>query len=211
MPTSDADLQKLLQQINVLGKVEAAGANGEHVLESTVTTITKLITPAVAALGGLSAIGTAIAAFWGQSETPVRVAVVAGLSAVLVAVCFSLAILVGNDLRSRAAGQVAIYEARRDIAVAALKPQAAGGPSKTTSGAGSVTPGQVALIALAASLQNAAVRGPNGVGKLRGIRQGDDGSVQLYMTLNDGSEDWADLSKVDLQTARYSADGNLQG
>ncbi len=71
----------------------------------------------MAALGGLTAIGSTIASFVSTAHDSVRIAALASGAAVIVAVVLGFAYIVSTDLRSRSQGSVAIYEARRAICV----------------------------------------------------------------------------------------------
>ena len=112
-----SELQKDLRGLNLLGlKVGLARDEtdtGADVLESTVTRLTKWITGLVAGFGGISA--ATVGATWDKLSDHVKVATMYGLGFVLAAGVLAIGILVSSDLRSRAAGQVAIYNARRDI------------------------------------------------------------------------------------------------
>jgi hypothetical protein len=125
---SDPDLlqplQTLLQGLNLLGEQTAdtgdnkpADANdpGAQALESTATTVAKIGAPIVAALGGLTAIGSTIASFASTSHDSVRIAALASSGAVIVAAVLGFAYIVGTDLQSRSRSTVAIYDARRAI------------------------------------------------------------------------------------------------
>ena len=123
-------LQTLLQGLNLLGD-KTANTNptkpadpddpGAQALESTATAMVRVAAPAVAGLGGLAAIGSAIGTFFGSSDDSVRVAAVASAAGVLVVVILGLAYIVGADLQSRSRSTVAIYEARRAIGVQFLQ------------------------------------------------------------------------------------------
>src|ERR1700761_672106 len=119
-------LQTLLKGLNLLGTKTADNPPGGEdpgveVLESTATTVAKKVAPIVASVGGLTAIGSAIASFASTSHDSVRIAALASAGAVIVARILGFAYIVGTDLQSRSRGTVAIYEARRAIGLQFLQ------------------------------------------------------------------------------------------
>src|ERR1700761_2134674 len=125
-------LQTLLKGLNLLGTKTADNPPGGEdpgveVLESTATTVAKKVAPIVASVGGLTAIGSAIASFASTSHDSVRIAALASAGAVIVAAVLGFAYIVGTDLQSRSRGTVAIYEARRAIGLQFLQEALAAG------------------------------------------------------------------------------------
>jgi hypothetical protein len=122
------DLQKILQGLNLLGqdisnaddKGNPAQDPGSQALESLVTRTTKWFGGAVAALGGTSAVTAFIGKFW-SSNSNAHTTILWGGSIVAAASAVGVAVIVAGDLLSRARGQAAIYDARREITVQFMK------------------------------------------------------------------------------------------
>jgi Short C-terminal domain len=72
------------------------------------------------ALGGITAVTAVATRFWNGQQGGVRIAVVAATGAVIAGVAIALAIIVSSDVRARASGAVAIYDARARVAVKLL-------------------------------------------------------------------------------------------
>ena len=121
------DLQTLLQGLNLLGQdISTPGRPAENdpgtwALESAATSVTMLGGKLVTALGGLSVVGAAIAAFWKGSNDSIRVPAIWSLGIVAAAAAIALALLIASDLRARAYGQRAMYDARSVVAAEFLK------------------------------------------------------------------------------------------
>lgn len=116
-------LQKLLTGINVLGSsTDSTGgafstpAQSVAIIESGATSLTKWWTGAAGALGGATAIAAAVTRFWNGQQGGTRIALIATTGAVIAAVAIALAIIIASDVSGRAAGAVAVYEARRSVA-----------------------------------------------------------------------------------------------
>lgn len=235
------DLQKLLQGLNLLGQdISQPGDSGEHdpgasSVESVATMTTKVAGTVAGTLGITTAgFATWASRFW-SSNPSVHSSVVWALAIAAAAAALTFGIVVSSDLRARARGQGAMYDARKAIAVEFIKhstaaattsiagssaqPQAAGGGgngggSTTQSNVAAAPPKapltaeQVALVALAAAHQDAPVTVPKGTARLRGIIRSDDQSgcgVQLGVHLDTGGDDWVDLEKVTLNEETYAA------
>lgn len=76
--------------------------------------------PPFGALGGATAITAAITKFWNGEHGDVRIALLATTGAVIAVIAIALAMIISSDLRARAAGAVAIYDARAKVASAML-------------------------------------------------------------------------------------------
>jgi hypothetical protein len=143
-------LSGLLTDLNLLG-VPADAGQGLAVLESTATNLTKWWGPALAALGGGTAVLGAINGFWGSLDEGPRSAVIGGSALVLAAAVIGIAIIINADVRARAQGQAATFAARAEItkqflelsyaasAAAAAATAAPQGGGQSAGGAGTVS------------------------------------------------------------------------
>lgn len=122
-------LQTVLRQINVLPdeKASASGASGllstpdsVAVIESGATALSKWWTALVGALGGTAVIVGAVQRFWSNQTGGTRIALIASFAGFLAAAVLAIAIIVSADVRGRATGSVAEYNARSDVTVAFL-------------------------------------------------------------------------------------------
>jgi hypothetical protein len=132
---------QLLQDIHVLapGKAlqSADGAqavfNGPPqsvaIIEAGATALGKWWATTLGAGAGLTGIVAAVKGIWGNEPEPVRVALVAGAAIVLSALSVAIAVIVNGDVRGRAAGSVAEYQARAQVATAFLGASAGGSKS----------------------------------------------------------------------------------
>jgi hypothetical protein len=125
-------LKDLLEGLNALGTPGSATgsaltspAQSVAIIESGATALSKVWTTLVGALGGITAVTAVATRFWNGQQGGTRIAVVAVTGAVIAAVAIALAIIVGSDVRARASGAVAIYDARARIAVKLLEVSAA--------------------------------------------------------------------------------------
>jgi hypothetical protein len=115
-------LKEILNGVSLLGDAKDGGSafagpsQGVAILEANATALTKWWSVAVGALGGTTAIATAVSGFWDGETGGVRIALVAATGAILAAATIALAIIVSADVRGRAAGAQAIYSARAAIA-----------------------------------------------------------------------------------------------
>lgn len=86
------------------------------IIESGATALSKWWSVAAAGLGGTAAISTAVSKFWAGQHGGERIALIASMAGVVGAALVSIAIIVASDVRGRAAGGVAQYNARAQIA-----------------------------------------------------------------------------------------------
>jgi hypothetical protein len=112
---------QLLTGINMLGTQDQAGSFLNNpkpnvaIIESTATSLTKVVGTLVGSLGGASAVATGGLAIWGGLQGGERIAVIAASAGLLSAIAVALSVIVGSDIRGRATGAVAIYEARATV------------------------------------------------------------------------------------------------
>lgn len=118
-----APLLDVLRGVDILAKEGAtSGGVGKSpdpsvaIIESGATSLSKVWTAAVSALGGATAITTVATRFWSNLQGNERVAAVAATGAVIAAAIIALAIIVSADVRGRALGTTEIYAARARIA-----------------------------------------------------------------------------------------------
>lgn len=111
-------LQNLLRGLNLLGKATSLADGGKdpgaEALEANATNLAKYLTPVVSAVGGTGAVGAVITGFQTQSDS-VRIAALAGGTAIIAAALLAFAYVVGRDLKSRTEGTLATYQARNAI------------------------------------------------------------------------------------------------
>jgi len=81
-------------------------------IESDATAIAKQVGRIIVAVGGLSAVGAVIAAFWRGSDAPIRVVTLGGTAVLLAASAIALAIVVRADVTARAHAAAAHSQAR---------------------------------------------------------------------------------------------------
>lgn len=194
-------VRNLLQGINLLGAVPAAvvpapgtesdtSANtngtlpGVAILEANATKVSKLFAGLAGGSGALAGIGAAIASFWNIATPDLRLVIVGGASAVMAFAVMAVAIIVNADLKSRAAGQIAIYQARQAITTQFLAasltastrgaPPAAGAAVASTSTPRPVVPipPEHLVVMLAAAREAALVEFTDGrQGNLAGLKE----------------------------------------
>jgi hypothetical protein len=225
-----SQLQSLLQGINLLGtktaddsnvisKVGQEGDPGAAVLESETTALGKIFAPIVAGLGGLTAIGGAIGSFVTNSHDSVRIAALGGAAGVLVAAILGFAYIASSDLKSRASGAVATYEARKEISLQFLQdvlaasqlpgakadvskvdgdspPPTSPAPKSDDSSSGTSPASAAAVVALAASGAKAYILHKDDLktGHLAGINCSDKISVKWID--EKGGDNWSDIGEI---------------
>jgi hypothetical protein len=118
----------LLNQLNLLGTrpdylkddglqgVFTTPAPSVAVIEQGATAITKLWSALLAA--GITATGivAVVQGIWGNGHDSVRIAIIGGSALVLAALSIAIALIVSNDVRSRADGAVSTIQARTAVA-----------------------------------------------------------------------------------------------
>jgi hypothetical protein len=90
------------------------------IIEAGATQISKASANQVKALGGLTGIAGAVAAFW-EKNHDIRIIVVAAAAFVLAAALIAIAVIVSSDVRARANAAAAQYDARARVAEAYLQ------------------------------------------------------------------------------------------
>lgn len=128
-----ASLQSVLRGVNVLGSAtkDASGGaftipdQGEAIIESGATSLTKWYAGTISAAGGATVIFAAVNKFWVSQQGGTKIALIGGVAAVITGLAISLALIVSSDIRCRAMAAHSVYEARRGIAIAYLEAAAA--------------------------------------------------------------------------------------
>ena len=115
LPTTD-DLGKNSAGAAIRGTPESVS-----IIEAGGTALSKGYAVVIAALGGSAAVATGVTGFWSGEGTGVRIALTAGTAVFLAASVIAIAVIVAADVGGRAAGAVAQYDARRQIAVSVLE------------------------------------------------------------------------------------------
>jgi hypothetical protein len=142
---SSDNTQELIKLLNSLELLPAPGSTpptgtfevGDkdfQVLKAGVTKITSWVSRIIAVAGGAGALWAAVEAYFNHSRPGLQITLVAAAAAIVGLAALSLSMVVGADLRARAVGTAALYEARGQVAAAfeALK-----GTQSLFAGAGS--------------------------------------------------------------------------
>src|SRR6202035_1466809 len=119
---------QLLQDLHVLASgTDLAQADGRQaafkgppqsvaIIEAGATALGKWWATTLGAGAGLTAIVATVQGIWGNEHDLVRVAFVGGAAVVLAALAVAIGLIVSGDVRGRAAGAVAEYQARAQVA-----------------------------------------------------------------------------------------------
>lgn len=203
LPTHE-DLDKNSAGAAIRGTPESVS-----IIEAGGTALSKGFAAAIAALGGSAAVATGITGFWGGEGTGVRIALTAGTAVVVAAAVIAIAVIVAADVGSRAAGAVAQYDARRQIAVSMLElslaaHRAAADGSTYAARAGSVV-WSLAVVGWPAEVVK---KGSGVVAVLSGVRGGADGNPQVQITRsNDGVMEWCNPDELELRENTFTRSG----
>jgi hypothetical protein len=115
-------LKNILTGINALGgpgdssgSAFSAPSQSVAIIESGATSLTKWWSAAVGALGGATAITAAASGFWNSQTGATRIALLSATAGVIAAATVAIAWIVTSDVRGRAVGAAAIYEARSRV------------------------------------------------------------------------------------------------
>jgi hypothetical protein len=213
-------LQSLLVGLNVLPKPEDVEDDNNFwwafrgtpqsvaILESGATALSKGWTVVIGALGGAAAITAAVKNFWQSSPLSVQIALLAATAVVVTAAIIAIAQMVSSELKARATGAVALYDARKAVALqflaSSLSVSQSGGASSPAAG----TADNAVLVAIAAAQGRAAViHVPTGTsGHISGVRQVK-GETQLqYRRDGDEQVDWCSPGEFSL--TEFSFEGS---
>ena len=126
---SSDNTQQLIKLLNSLELLPAPGSSpptgtfdvGDkdfQVLKAGVTKITGWVSRLIAVAGGAGAVWAAVEAYFNHSRPGLQIALVAAAAAIIGLAALSLALVIGADLRARAVGTAALYEARGQVAAA---------------------------------------------------------------------------------------------
>lgn len=193
LPTAD-DLKENSAKAALRGTPDSVS-----IIEAGGTALSKGYAVVIAALGGSAAVASGITGFWSGEGTGVRIALTAGTAALLAAAVLAIAIIVAADVGGRAAGAVAQYDARRQVAVSLLELSVAAHRQATAGATHAGRTGSVVWAVAVAGWPAEVVRSGTGViATLSGVRGGNDGSPEVQITrVTDGSREWC--SPDDLQ------------
>ena len=114
----DLDLKGTAQDAQKAGSAGAAFSgtpDGVAILEAGATAAAKGWSTVIAALGGITAIGTALEAFW-EKSSDVHSSVVIGGCVVIAACALAIGLIFYGDLVARGRGAAAQYHARASVA-----------------------------------------------------------------------------------------------
>ncbi|MGH3153969.1 MAG: hypothetical protein ACRDOB_25010 [Streptosporangiaceae bacterium] len=126
---SSDNTEQLIKLLNSLELLPAPGSTpptgtfevGDkdfQVLKAGVTKITSWVSRIIAAAGGAGAVWAAVEAYFNHSRPGLQITLVAAAAAIVGLAALSLALVIGSDLRARAVGTAAMYEARGQVAAA---------------------------------------------------------------------------------------------
>jgi hypothetical protein len=222
-PGSADNSQQLIQLLNNLELLPPPGTSVPtgtfdpgvaqvQVLKAGVTKITSWVSRIIVAAGGAGAVWAAVEAYFNHARPGLQIALVAAAAAIIGLAALALALVISADLRARAAGTAAQYQARGQIAAAYEARSApatqtpAGGPagSEPTPQTGTAWPGDlpVSLLALATSGTQVRVRvkATDEELYLTGVRY-KSGSLKLRLTASaaepSDAGSWYDPSAID--------------
>jgi len=233
-----APLQQILRGINVWATAdELAQANdgkgaisgppaSVSIIEAGASALSKWWSVAIGAVGGITVITAAITKFWDSETGGERIAITASIAAVIAAGIVAIAIMVSSDVRGRAAGAVAQYEARAAVATTFLQltrqsgsggsavhivPAASvgNGGSEGSDGNDKAPPNPntelLTLLSLVGSAQRPAIRdsATGNEGELRGVRRTDPGDIELRIVTDGGGQDWLSIDRTQLVQFTY--------
>ncbi|GEM_PF-3059516 len=125
-------VQTLLQQLSLLPKSDDADKpNGSlppftgppqsvAIIEAGATALAKWWAAGLGTVITAASFTAAVQGIWGGQSDNVRIAMVGGAATLLAAMAIAIAIMVSSDVRGRATGTVALYQARAQVAVTFL-------------------------------------------------------------------------------------------
>ena len=126
---SSDNTQELIKLLNSLELLPAPGSTpptgtfevGDkdfQVLKAGVTKITSWVSRIIVVAGGAGAVWAAVEAYFNHSRPGLQITLVAAAAAIVGLAALSLSMVIGADLRARAVGTAALYEARGQVAAA---------------------------------------------------------------------------------------------
>jgi len=195
LPTA-ADISKNSAQAAIKGTPDSIA-----IIEAGGTALSKGYAVVIAGLGGSAAVATGVTGFWDGEGNGVRIALTAGTAVFLAAAVIAIAMIVSADVGGRAAGAVAQYDARRQIAVSLLELSLSAHTAASAGSTHAARAGSVVWALAAAGWPAEVVRkGTSVVGTLSGVRGGADGNPQVQITRgNDGVKEWCDPDELELR------------
>jgi hypothetical protein len=213
LPT-DADLQKAGPGSAMTGTPDSVA-----IIEAGGTALSKGFATAIALLGGAAVVKTALTGFWSGEQGGVRIALLAGTAFFLSAAAVAIAVIVAADVRGRAAGTVAQYNARSSVTttfleLSAATAKAAAGQAPALPLAPAVLSGAAAVVprpsdnvvwALAVSGASAPVlhTASGSLGVISGIRGAANGMTEVLLTHPDGAREWCPADQLELQELTF--------
>lgn len=162
------------------------------IVEAGATALSKWWAVAVAAVGGTSALFTAIRAFWGGLEPSVQITTIGATALIMAATIIAIAAIVRADVTTRGRGAVALYEARARVAGEFMRLTQAPRVQAGAEGASSTEGVNMAAMATAALAcgNDVTALGPQGWDSVRGVR-GNAGMVEVKFP-----DTWVPLSTI---------------
>jgi hypothetical protein len=126
---SSDNTQELIKLLNSLELLPSPGSTpptgtfdvGDkdfQVLKAGVTKITSWVSRIIAVAGGGGAVWAAVEVYFNHSRPDLQITLVAAAAAIIGLAALSLSLVIGADLRARAVGTAALYEARGQVAAA---------------------------------------------------------------------------------------------
>jgi hypothetical protein len=207
-----APAQAMLRGLSVLPSEADVKANGPgaafrgtpdslSIIESGGTALSKGYAVVIALLGGGTAVTTAVTGFWQNETTSVRIVLVGGTAVFLASAVIAIAVIVSADVKGRAAGSVAQYDVRRQVAMSFLELSLAAHRDATASASQATRSGSVVWSLAVVGSGAEVVRTGNGVvGHLSGVRGGSDGNPEVQITRSsDGVKEWCSPDELQLR------------
>lgn len=190
------------------------------IIEAGATSLSKWWVAAVGALGGTAAITAGVTSFWSGQAQNTRVALVGGVAGVLVAAILGVALMVSADVKGRAYGAGAVYDARASIAneflrlsmlasrppVQAAQPIAGKPANGSSHGTDALTDDELMGLLIRGGTAIVRDRSSNTTGQLSGIRPGTD-STEFRLSSNgsrfSSKQHWCDGGQIELVNWTY--------
>jgi hypothetical protein len=207
-----APAQQLLRGLSVLPTPEDVAKNSAKaafkgtpdsisIIEAGGTALSKGYAGLIALLGGGTAVAAIVTGFWSGEGTGVRIALVSGAALFLATAAIAIAVIVAADVRGRAAGSVAQYDARRQVAVSLLELSLAAHRDASAQQTMATRAGSVVWsLAVVGSAAEVVHRSSGVVGTLSGVRGGGDGTPQVQITRKtDGVREWCSPDELELR------------
>jgi hypothetical protein len=207
-------LMAVLRGLNILPTADDKAANSFFwafqgtptsvaVLESGATALSKGWAIVIGALGGATVITAAVNGFWKSQTGAVHVVLIAGTSLTIIAAIAAIVMMVRSDINSRTQGSIAIYEARKSIALEFMRQSlTAAEGSLGAASANPISP-SATVVSLAIGGRRALVQHTSGAqGHLAGFKHYNRGVEVAWVKIGDSEANWSPPG--DLQVVQFT-------